>query len=170
AALELAAVPLPIGVSQVERGVLPALAAQAGRGVEPALVAYVARQEGEPELGVLLPVPVRGKLRQAAEARRASAQHVLGRARARRASGGVALATRNGFPCAGRAPAASCHGFPLPRQEIYWSFTPSSSPARGRTSRKVSDRVRIRIRDSSPGAFAGEKVKAAGHDDGGAAP
>src|SRR6266480_5094302 len=73
-----------------------------------------------------------------------------------------------------RAPAARLRrvamDFPLPRQEIYWSFTPSSSPACGRTSRKVSDRVRIRIRDSSPGAFAGEKVKAAGHDDGGAGP
>src|SRR5207302_8567624 len=114
AALELAAVALPVGVSQVKRGLLPALAAQVGRGVERALVAYVARHEGEPELGVLLPVPVRGKLRQAAEARRACAQHVRGRARARRAAGSVALATRNGFPCAGRAPAATCHGFPPP--------------------------------------------------------
>src|SRR5207302_9517994 len=99
AALELGAVALPVGVSQVQRGLLPALAAQVGRDVEPAPVAYVARHEGEPELGVLLPVPVGGKLRQAAEARRACAQHVLGRARARSAAGSLGPATRHGLAC-----------------------------------------------------------------------
>src|SRR3989454_7773319 len=109
-ALELGAVPLPVSLGKVERRPVPALAAEVGARIPTGPFVDVARHEGEPELGVLLPVPVRGKPGQAAEARSAA--------------GSFGPATRDCFPCAGCAPAASCHRSPASPQRHYWSNIP----------------------------------------------
>src|SRR5467141_1395143 len=109
AALELGAVPLPVRFGQVERRLL---------------VADIARHVGEAEFGVQLPVPVRGKLRQAAKAGRACAQHAFSRARAHGAAGRFGPATANCFRWAGCAPAASCHRSLFPVREFTGAPTP----------------------------------------------
>src|SRR5207247_1572921 len=128
-------------VLSVQRRLLPALEAEVGARIQTGPFVDVARHEGEPELGVLLPVPVRGKLGQAAEARSAA--------------GSFGPATRDCFPCVGCAPVASCHRSPLPRKGIYWSTIPPSSPVRDPMSKKVC------ARGLSPGAFAGEEIETA---------
>ncbi len=76
-ALDLGAVPVPVRLRQVERGLIPALAAEVGRQIHARLLRRAARHEGEAQLGVLLPIPVAGELAEAAEAEFARAPHVV---------------------------------------------------------------------------------------------
>ena len=75
-ALEARAVRGPVGFAQVRRRLVPAPATEISRGVEPGAMGEERRHEGEPELGVLLPVPVGRKLRQFAETLFAAAERV----------------------------------------------------------------------------------------------
>ena len=55
---KLRAVPLPVRLAQVERGLLPVLAADVREGVGGVISGPAARYHREAKLGVLLPVPV----------------------------------------------------------------------------------------------------------------
>src|SRR4051812_8962660 len=76
--LELRAVPLPVLVGQVQRRLVPPLAPEIRLRIEAGALAHAARHEREAEAGVLLPIPIGGHLRQAAEALLALAQRALG--------------------------------------------------------------------------------------------
>ena len=77
-ALELRAMLCPVGLGQVERGLVPALAAEVSFGIEPGLFPQRPRHEGEAELAVLFPIPVARELVQAAQARLALAHDLFG--------------------------------------------------------------------------------------------
>src|SRR3954469_4275312 len=72
--LDLPSVARPIGFGEVERRLLPAPAPEVRRGVEAGGRAEERRHEGEAKIGVLLPVPVGGKLGQLAKALLAAAE------------------------------------------------------------------------------------------------
>src|SRR5438270_4596215 len=76
-ALELRAVALPVFFREVQRGLVPALAAEIRLRIEAGALPHAARHEREAEAGVLLPIPVGGHLRQAAEALLALAERAL---------------------------------------------------------------------------------------------
>src|SRR3954469_9712769 len=77
-ALELRAVALPVFFGEVQRRLVPALAAEIRLRIEAGALAHAAGHEREAESGVLLPKPVGGHLREAAEALLALAQGALG--------------------------------------------------------------------------------------------
>ena len=75
-ALEARTMRGPVGFAQVRRRLVPAPATEISRGVEPGAMGEERRHEGQPELGVLLPVPVGRKLRQLAETLFAAAERI----------------------------------------------------------------------------------------------
>src|SRR5258705_360440 len=77
-ALEQRAVLGPVLLGEVERRTVPALAAEVRGSFQAGALAHLARHGGEAELRVLLPVPVRGEIGQAAKARLALALRGLG--------------------------------------------------------------------------------------------
>ena len=75
-ALELRAMPLPVGLGQVERRLVPAAPAEIDGSVEAGLLGEPFRHEGEAKLGVLLPVPVGRELGEFPKALLAAAKRV----------------------------------------------------------------------------------------------
>ena len=76
--LEARAVVGPIGRREIERRLVPATPAEIRRRREAGLVLQQRRHEGQPELGILLPIPVGGELGQLAKALLALLQRLLG--------------------------------------------------------------------------------------------
>src|SRR5260221_962731 len=74
APFQLSAVPLPIGLGEIGRRPVPALAAEVGRRVDTGTLDKAAGHKSETKLLVLFPVPIRGQRREAAKARFAFAQ------------------------------------------------------------------------------------------------
>ena len=75
-ALELRAVLRPVAVAQIQRRLVPASAAEIDGSIKPGLLAEPLRHEREAELGVLLPVPVGGKIGELAKALLAAAERI----------------------------------------------------------------------------------------------
>src|SRR5258708_30296512 len=65
--LQLGAVPLPVGLGEIQRRLLPALAADVKRRIDAGTLKEAARHRSDPELLVLFPVPVGGQGRHAAK-------------------------------------------------------------------------------------------------------
>src|SRR5438270_2698505 len=76
--LEARAVVGPIGRREIERRLVPATPAEIRRWREAGLVLQQRRHEGQAEVGVLLPIPVRGELGELAKALLAFLQRLLG--------------------------------------------------------------------------------------------
>src|SRR2546423_6960054 len=70
---------LPVALRDVQRRLVPALASEVRGCIQSGALAHAARHESQTKIAVLLPVPVGGKLRQAAKARLAFLERMLGR-------------------------------------------------------------------------------------------